>query len=219
QALEQARAIRTVAFDKTGTLTVGEPRLVEAVAVAGDRDALLALAAALQQHSAHPLARAVLDEGVQAAPASGLQALPGRGVSGRVDGRMGWIGNLALMREIGAQPGALQARAAELEQGGHTLSWLAVDEGGAPQVQGLLAFRDLPRPGARAAIDRLRRLGIRTVMLSGDNRGAADAVASVLGIDEVQAEVRPEQKVAAIEALKAGGVVAMVGDGINDAPA
>ena len=219
QALEQARAIRIVAFDKTGTLTVGEPRLVEAIAVVGDRDALLALAAALQQHSAHPLARAVLDEGGQAAPASGLQALPGRGVSGQVDGRMAWIGNLALMRGIGADPGQMQARATALEQDGHTLSWLAVDDGAAPRIHGLLAFRDLPRPGARAAVERLRRLGIRTVMLSGDNRGAADAVASVLGIDEVHAEVRPEQKVAAIEALRAGGVVAMVGDGINDAPA
>ena len=219
QALEQARAIGIVAFDKTGTLTLGQPRLVEAIPVSGDRDALLALAAALQQHSAHPLARAVLDEGVQAAPASDLQALPGRGVSGRVGGRTGWIGNLALLREIGAEPGAMRARATELEQGGHTLSWLAVDEGGQPRVQGLLAFRDLPRPGARAAVERLHGLGIRTVMLSGDNRGAAEAVASVLGIDEVQAEVRPEQKVAAIRALKAGGVVAMVGDGINDAPA
>ncbi|WP_447730387.1 heavy metal translocating P-type ATPase [Pseudoxanthomonas suwonensis] len=218
-ALELARSIKVVAFDKTGTLTVGEPRLLEAVAVDGDRDALLALAAALQQHSAHPLALAVLREGVDAAPASGLQALPGRGVRGRVDGRMAWIGNLALMREAGVAVDALLGRAEELEASGHTLSWLAVEEGGKPWLRGLLAFRDQPRPGARIAIERLRAMGVRTVMLSGDNRGAAGTVAEALGIDEVQAEVRPEQKVAAIEALKSGGVVAMVGDGINDAPA
>lgn len=218
-ALELARSIQVVAFDKTGTLTVGEPRLLEAIAMDGDRDALLMLAAALQQHSAHPLAQAVLHEGVQAAPANELQALPGRGVRGRVDGRMAWIGNLALMQEAGVAVDALLPRARELEASGHTLSWLAVEQGGQRVLRGLLAFRDQPRPGARLAIERLRAMGVRTVMLSGDNRGAAGAVAQALGIDEVQAEVRPEQKVAAIEALKSGGVVAMVGDGINDAPA
>src|SRR5690606_30253506 len=218
-ALELARSIQVVAFDKTGTLTVGEPRLLEAIPMDGDRDALLALAAALQQHSAHPLAQAVLHEGVQAAPANELQALPGRGVRGRVDGRMAWIGNLALMQEADVAVDALLPRARELEASGHTLSWLAVEQGGQRVLRGLLAFRDQPRPGARLAIERLRAMGVRTVMLSGDNRGAAGAVAQALGIDEVQAEVRPEQKVAAIEALKSGGVVAMVGDGINDAPA
>jgi len=219
QALELARSIQVVAFDKTGTLTVGEPRLLEALALDGDRDALLVLAAALQQHSAHPLAQAVLHEGVQAAPANELQALPGRGVCGRVDGRMAWIGNLALMQEASVTVDALLPRALELEASGHTLSWLAVEQGGQRVLRGLLAFRDQARPGARLAIERLRAMGVRTVMLSGDNRGAAGAVARALGIDEVRAEVRPEQKVAAIEALKSGGVVAMVGDGINDAPA
>lgn len=218
-ALEVARSIRVVAFDKTGTLTRGEPRLVEALATGGDRDGLLALATALQQHSAHPLALAVLRENVQATPANALQALPGRGVRGRVDGRPAWIGNLALMHEVGAGVDALLEPAARLEASGHTLSWLAVEEGGTPRLRGLLAFRDEPRPGARHAVRRLQSMGVRTVMLSGDNRGAAGAVAEALGIDEVQAEVRPEQKVAAIERLKAGGVVAMVGDGINDAPA
>jgi len=218
-ALELARSIKVVAFDKTGTLTVGEPRLLEAVAVDGDRQALLALATALQQHSAHPLALAVLREGGQSVPASELQALPGRGVRGKVDGRLAWIGNRALMQEAGVAVEPLLPRAQDLEASGHTLSWLAVEEGGQPRLRGLLAFRDEPRPGARAAIDSLRAMGVRTVMLSGDNRGAAGAVAQALGIDEVQAEVRPEQKVAAIQALKSGGVVAMVGDGINDAPA
>src|SRR5690606_695946 len=213
------RSIKVVAFDKTGTLTVGEPRLLEAVAVDGDRQALLALATALQQHSAHPLGLAVLREGGQSVPASELQALPGRGVRGKVDGRLAWIGNRALMQEAGVAVEPLLPRAQDLEASGHTLSWLAAEEGGQPRLRGLLAFRDEPRPGARAAIDSLRAMGVRTVMLSGDNRGAAGAVAQALGIDEVQAEVRPEQKVAAIQALKSGGVVAMVGDGINDAPA
>ncbi len=218
-ALELARSIRVVAFDKTGTLTQGEPRLLEALATDGDRQGLLALATALQQHSAHPLALAVLREDVHATPAAELQALPGRGVRGRVEGRQAWIGNLALMREVGAEVDALLERASALEAGGHTLSWLAVEEGGHVRPRGLLAFRDEPRPGARLAIARLHAMGVRSVMLSGDNRGAATAVAGVLGIEEVQAEVRPEQKVAAVRALKAGGVVAMVGDGINDAPA
>src|SRR5690606_38805523 len=121
-ALELARSIKVVAFDKTGTLTVGEPRLLEAVAVDGDRDALLALA--------------VVRVGVDAAPASGLQALPGGGVRGRVDGRMAWIGNLALMREAGVAVDALLGRAEELEASGHTLSWLAVEEGGKPRLRG-----------------------------------------------------------------------------------
>jgi Cu+-exporting ATPase len=218
-ALELAHKVRIVAFDKTGTLTAGEPRLVEAVALAGDRAALVSLAAALQSGSEHPLARAVLREATPTATASDTRALPGRGLRAMVDGREIWLGNRALMQEIGACTEALEQRAEELEAAGHTLSWLAVRDGGAVRIHGLLAFRDEPRAGARAAIERLHRLGIRTVMISGDNEGAARSIADSLGIDEVHANVRPEQKVAAIRALKRQGIVAMVGDGINDAPA
>ncbi len=219
EALELAHKVRIVAFDKTGTLTAGEPRLVEAIAVEGGRDALVALAAALQAGSEHPLARAVLRDAPRVAGATGTRALPGRGVAGTVDGVDAWLGNHALMREIGADTGTLEAQARELAARGHTLSWLATGGEGDARVQGLLAFRDELRAGARDAIARLQRLGIRTVMISGDNAGAAQGIADGLGIDEVHADVRPEQKVAQIRALKAQGVVAMVGDGINDAPA
>lgn len=219
EALELAHKVQVVAFDKTGTLTAGEPRMVEALSLAGERDALVSLAAALQSGSEHPLARAVLREATPAAVASDTQALPGRGLKGFVDGREVWLGNLALMQEIQADVGELRTRANELESNGHTLSWLAAGDGDAVRVHGLLAFRDEPRVGAREAVARLHRLGIRTVMISGDNEGAARSIASSLGIDEVYANVRPEQKVEVVRELKAQGVVAMVGDGINDAPA
>ena len=219
EALEFAHKVRIVAFDKTGTLTAGKPRLVEAIAVDGERDALLSLAAALQSGSEHPLARAVLEEAPRVVAASETRAVPGRGLEGRVDGRQVWLGNHALMQEIGADVGNLQARAEELEGRGHTLSWVAIQSCDPVRVQGLLAFRDEPRAGAREAVERLQQLGVRTVMISGDNEGAARSIADSLGIDEVHANVRPGQKVDAIRELKRQGVVAMVGDGINDAPA
>ncbi len=219
EALELAHKVRIVAFDKTGTLTAGEPRLVEAIPATGERDALVALAAALQAGSEHPLARAVLREATPAAAASDTHALPGRGLKGVVDGHQVWLGNHVLMQEIDADIGALAARAKALEDRGHTLSLVAGQDGDAIRVQGLLAFRDEPRAGAREAVARLHGLGVRTVMISGDNEGAARSIAESLGIDEVHANVRPEQKVDAIRELKRQGVVAMVGDGINDAPA
>ena len=161
----------------------------------------------------------MLREAASTTAASGVQALPGRGLEGQVAGRRTWLGNLALMQEIGAGTGALAARATALEERGHTLSWLAREYGDTIQVHGLLAFRDEPRIGAREAVARLQGLGIRTVMISGDNEGAARSIATALGIDEVHANVRPEQKVDVVRGLKAQGVVAMVGDGINDAPA
>jgi Cu+-exporting ATPase len=148
-----------------------------------------------------------------------VRALPGRGLTGLVEGSAAWLGNAALMRETGCDLAVLAERAADLARRGHTLSWLARDEGGAARLQGLLAFRDEPRHGARRAIDRLHRMGVRTVMISGDNEGAARGVAEGLGIDEVHAEVPPDRKVEVVRGLKAQGVVAMVGDGINDAPA
>ena len=230
EALEIAHAVRTVAFDKTGTLTEGRPVLVAHVAVDGDDDALLVRSASLQQGSEHPLAKAVLaafaahNEGDGVAPtARDVRAVAGRGLRGTVEGRALLLGSRRMMAEAGIDTAPLAARADALAHEGCTVSWLgeAVDEAGdaAPRLHGLLAFRDPPRANAAQAIAELRRLGVRTVMISGDNAGAAGAIARVLGIDDVRADVLPEQKADAVRALGQYGRVAMVGDGINDAPA
>jgi Cu+-exporting ATPase len=220
EALELAHRVDIVAFDKTGTLTAGRPRLVETLPVQGSPSRLLERAAALQAGSEHPLARAVLETvGSGVTAATDVQAVPGRGVAGGIGGAAAWLGNEALMQEVGVDVEPLAGRAADLAARGHTLAWLATEGVDGPQLDGLLAFRDEPRAGAREAIARLHALGIRSVMISGDNAGAAHAVARSLGIDEVHAPVRPEQKVEVVRALKAGGTVAMVGDGLNDAPA
>ena len=226
EALEIAHAVRTVAFDKTGTLTEGRPVLVAEVAVEGDEEALLARSAALQQGSEHPLAKAVLaafaarNAGGGAAPtARDVRAVAGRGLRGTVDGRTLLLGSRRMMAEAGIDTAPLAARADALAHEGCTVSWLGEAGEGAPQLHGLLAFRDPPRAHAAQAIDELRRLGVRTVMISGDNAGAAGAIARVLGIDDVRADVLPEQKADAVRALGQEGRVAMVGDGINDAPA
>jgi Cu+-exporting ATPase len=220
EALELAHRVDVVAFDKTGTLTAGRPRLVETIALDGDTAALLVRAAALQASSEHPLARAVLDAvGAPVAPATEVRAVPGRGVVGRVGDASAWLGNEALMQEAGVDTTPLSGRGRALADAGHTLAWLASGTTRGVRLDGLLAFRDAPRAGAREAIKRLHDLGIRTVMISGDNAGAAAAVARELGIDEVHAPVRPEHKVEVVRSLKATGTVAMVGDGINDAPA
>ena len=228
-ALEVAHAVTVVVFDKTGTLTEGKPTLVALKPVAGfDERELLRLAAALQQGSEHPLARAVsaraLSDGITVTAATDLQALPGRGVTGRVDGTVITLASVRVLQERGLDPGALAADAATLEADGRTLSWLLKDtiEGGGKggTLLGLLAFGDTVKPAAVAAVTRLRALGIGSVMLTGDNAGSAAAVGRQVGIDDVRAHVLPEGKAAVIEELKAGGArVAMVGDGINDAPA
>ena len=223
EALEQAHALRTVAFDKTGTLTEGRPMLVAALPVAGtERDELLALAAGLQAGSEHPLARAVLGaiEGAPPLRAQALRSLPGRGIAGRIEARDLRLGSLRLMRELGLDEAALAADAAPFHAAGRSVSWLAeIGTDGRARPLGLLAFGDTVKPGARAALAELKRLGLRTLMLSGDARAAAEAIGRELGIDDVRAEVLPGDKAAAIEALKADGPVAMVGDGVNDAPA
>ena len=227
QALEVAHAVDTVAFDKTGTLTEGQPALV-ALRPAADLDEaeLLRLTAALQQHSEHPLARAVLQraeaQGLQAPAATDTQALPGRGLQAVVQGRLLQLGSGRLLAESGAAAGPLAAVAAQWQADGRTVSWLLAPATAehAARVLGVLAFGDDLKPGAAAAVQRLRAMGIRTVMLTGDNAGSAQAVAAQLGIDEVRAEVLPADKAAAVQSLReAGRVVAMVGDGINDAPA
>jgi len=222
EALETARKVSIVAFDKTGTLTEGRPVLAEQIAVDGNSQQLLTLAAALQAGSEHPLAKAVLQAYGDARPlpaAKDVQAIAGRGLRGVVGGRRLLLGSSRMMLDAGVDLAPLAARAESLSASGHTVSWLAEDAANASHLLGLLAFRDRPRPGTAASIARLHALGLRTVMISGDNHGAARAVADVLGFDEVRANVLPEDKAAAITALGAQGQVAMVGDGINDAPA
>jgi Cu+-exporting ATPase len=226
QAMEQMRAVTLVAFDKTGTLTDGKPRLQALRAAAdGSPDEVLAWAAALQHGSEHPLAQAVLQaaaaQGADGCTADALRAVPGRGIEGRIQGRRLHLGSTRWRDELGASAGPLQAEADALQAQGCSLAWLMSD---APaRVLGLLAFGDPPKASAAAAIARLHALGIRTALISGDNRGAAGVVARQLGIDEVHAEVLPADKAAVVAALRAtlpaGARVAMVGDGVNDAPA
>ncbi len=229
QALELAHKVDTVAFDKTGTLTVGQPRLLGFEVAAGqDEAALMAAAASLQSGSEHPLARAV----VQAAQARGLgvvapdnvRAVPGRGSEGEVGVKSYLIGSLRWLDELRVPLGALAARAAALQQQGATVSAMVERTTEGLTLRALLAFGDEPKPGAQEALAALRARGVRTVMISGDNRGAAEAMARRLGLrpeaGEVLAEVLPGDKAAKVAELKAGGhIVAMVGDGVNDAPA
>ena len=222
QALEIAHRVKLVAFDKTGTLTVGHPLLSEiesSGAVTPER--LLALVAALQAGSEHALGRAVLRaaEGLPRPTANALRAVAGSGIEGQIDGVAFYLGSSGWMARLGAAAPALVARAEALQQQGRSVSWLARREG-TVQILGLLAFGDEIKPGAAAAVRALQQAGIAIVMLSGDNRGAAQQVADRLGITEVRADVLPGDKAQAVAALRSGGrVVAMVGDGINDAPA
>jgi P-type Cu+ transporter len=214
-AIERASRIATVAFDKTGTLTEGRPRLAALHAAPGVTDAL-ALAARLQAGSEHPLARAVLAAyGQPAAPAEDFRARPGRGVEGVVEGRTLLLGSPRLLAESGAEPGALAEDAAHEAAQGRSLAWLIEGD----RALALLAFEDSPREGAAEAVAALRAQGRRVVLWSGDVPEAAGAIGARLGVDEVAGELLPEDKAARIaEARKRGGV-AMVGDGVNDAPA
>jgi len=223
EALERTQAVSVVAFDKTGTLTEGKPALVAAVPAAGDRATLLAAAAAIQAGSEHPLARAVTsaaaDEGIAVGQATEARALPGLGVSAQVDGRALRIASTRHLHDLGLDGGALAAQAAQHEAQGHTVSWL-IDTTDTPQTLGMLAFGDTLKPDARAAVAHLHDLGVTTLLVSGDNRGASEAVARALGIQRVEADVLPQAKAEIVAALRRdGAVVAMIGDGINDAPA
>jgi P-type Cu+ transporter len=227
QALEMAHKVQTVAFDKTGTLTIGQPRLVGQVTAPGqEAPDVLALAAAVQSGSEHPLARAVLAavQGVSLPVAHDVQAVPGRGLTARVNGRELLLGSLRWLQDEGLEMPAWQADISRFQQQGASLSALA--ERTPVGVQGLLlmAFGDEPKAGAREALEALRARGLKLVMISGDNRAAAEAMARRLGLrpeeGEVLAEVLPGDKAQAVASLRAGGrVVAMVGDGVNDAPA
>ncbi|HUR39756.1 MAG TPA: heavy metal translocating P-type ATPase [Verrucomicrobiae bacterium] len=225
EALETLRNVRTVAFDKTGTLTVGKPTLVDVDAADDDTTGLLAIAAALQAGSEHPLARAVLASaetaGVRNDAAADITALPGRGLKGEVGGRPTWLGSRRLMDELGVDIGPLQGAADLNEAQGRTVSWVAQDRGQGIVALGILAFGDQPRPESVAAVAALQAMGLRTVMLTGDNAGAAASVAKTLGFApaDVHANVLPGDKADVVRQLGAEGRVAMIGDGINDAPA
>ena len=225
EALEIAHRVQTVALDKTGTLTTGRPGLVGVYPFEATEDELLTMAAGVESGSRHPLAAAVLE----AARAHGLAvpevrdaaALPGRGVAATVAGRRILLGHRPLMIEHGGDVTRLAAEADREEANGRTVSWVAGIEGGRARLLGLLVFGDPPRATAAAAVSALHELGVRTVMLSGDSEGAARAVARAVGIasGDVIAGVLPGDKASKVTELRSGGPVAMVGDGVNDAPA
>jgi len=221
EALQQAGRLTTVVLDKTGTVTAGHPTVTALVPVNGfDDKQLLVLAASLETGSEHPLAQAIVaaaqERNLAPAPPVGFEALSGRGVRGSVDGKPVLFGNARLMEEQGIALGDLPARAATLAAEAQTPMYLAV----AGKMAGIVAVADPIKPDSKAAIARLHALGLKVVMITGDNRATADAVARQVGIDEVFAEVLPGDKAAKVAALQARGeIVGMVGDGINDAPA
>ena len=221
-ALESLARVDVLVVDKTGTLTEGKPELTDVIAAGDgmDESEVLSLAASLERGSEHPLAEAIL-AGARARGAvlhdtTDFEALPGKGVRGRVAGRVVALGNLALMRELDADLGAVESAAERLQEAGKTAMFVAVD--GKPL--GLVAAADQVKPTTREAIGRLRRSGLRIMMLTGDSPRTARAVAADLEIDDWRAEATPENKRDIVADLKAGGrYVAMAGDGINDAPA
>lgn len=223
EALEMAHHITTVAFDKTGTLTVGKPQ-VQSVQLMPDTpmDEVLLLLSALQQGSEHPLAKATLtytsDQGIASPPAEDLRAVAGHGLMGRYQGKIYLLGNQRLMEEYALDTTALTAAAKAAAQRGESYSFLACASD--PQLLALISFSDQPKPTAQQAIARLHKLGITTVLITGDNPGSAHTLAQKLGIDHVHAQVLPEDKARIVTQLQQQGAkVAMVGDGINDAPA
>lgn len=234
EALEVAHRVQVVAFDKTGTLTLGKPQVVAIETAATERKEILALAAALNQGSEHPLAKAMLAaaevEFVSVPEANNIRALPGRGIAGNVGLLDLRLGSGRLMQELNVDTSALQSRALALAGQGYTCSWLAV-AGDKPRLLGLVAFGDTLKPESAPAITGLNERGIHTVLITGDNVGAGNAVGAKLGITEVLADVLPADKAAKVNALQHPvhgsapmsahdrKIVAMVGDGINDAPA
>ncbi len=223
EALEIAHRIKVVAFDKTGTLTEGKPELVAFEAVDGHATGLLSVSAAIQAGSEHPLAQAVLDaaarEKTATLQASQVKAVAGRGVAATVNGRDFRLGSTRWMDELKVDCSALKAKAEALQAEGRTVSWLA-DVSDTPVLSGLLAFGDTVKPTARQAISRLTAHGVRSVLVTGDNKGSAQAVGNLMGMTEIRSEVLPEDKARIVAELKSSGLaVAMVGDGINDAPA
>jgi P-type Cu+ transporter len=224
ESLELAHKIQTIVLDKTGTLTQGKPTVTDFVTrhgtANGNEIKLLQLAASVEHDSEHPLAAAVVQyaqaQQVQLAEVEQFEAIAGSGVQGRAARHWVQIGTQTWMAELGIQTQFLHAREAELEAAGKTAVWIAVDA----EIEALIGIADALKPSSAATVSALRQRGLEVVMLTGDNQATAAAIAQQVGITRVLAEVRPDQKVAAIRNLQAGGkIVAMVGDGINDAPA
>jgi Cu+-exporting ATPase len=221
EALELMEKVDTLVVDKTGTLTLGKPKLITVKAESGFEDReVLRLAAALERGSEHPLAAAIVEgaeeRGLDLPAAQNFQSHTGKGVSGTVDGRKVALGNNVLLAELGADVTVLEALANEHRSEGEGVMFVAIDG----RAAGLIVVADPIKPSAAEAVAHLQREGIHLVMMTGDNRRTAEAVARRVGIDEVAAEVLPDQKQATVEKLRREGRrVAMAGDGINDAPA
>ena len=221
EALELTEKVNTLVVDKTGTLTIGKPKLVAVEPVSGfDGDEVLRLAAALERGSEHPLAAAIVEgaqeRGIAIPSSSDFESVTGKGVTGKVEGRQVALGNKALLASVGADSSPLEPQADQHRSDGEGVMFVALDQ----KLAGLLVVADPIKESAVGAVAELRRSGIHVVMMTGDNQRTAEAVARRVGIDEVMAEVLPEQKQAKVEELRrAGRRVAMAGDGINDAPA
>jgi Cu+-exporting ATPase len=221
EAIEVMRKVDTLVVDKTGTLTEGKPKVVTLIASeAIDESALLRLAGSLERQSEHPLAEAIVaggrDRGVALTEAEDFVSVTGKGVSGSVDGHQVGVGNRALLTELKLDAGDLGVKAESLRAEGQTIMFVVVD--GKPA--GLIGVADPIKDTTPDAVKQLHAEGLRIVMLTGDSRTTAEAVARKLGIDEVVAEVLPDEKVDVVKRFQAAGrIVAMAGDGINDAPA
>lgn len=220
--LEAPAHLKAIAFDKTGTLTAGRPQVIEVIPLSGHgKQDLLERAAAMEQHSEHPIAQAVLDyaaaHNIQPAPALNFQVMRGKGATARFDDREFWLGSHRYLEERGQETDEIHKRLEEMSNRGRTV----VVVGNEQHVCGLIALADKVRPGTRETLEELRTAGIdHLIMLTGDNRPTAEAIANTAGVDEFRAELLPEEKVEAIETLvKKYKRVGMVGDGVNDAPA
>jgi Cd2+/Zn2+-exporting ATPase len=220
--IEVPASVSAFAFDKTGTLTIGQPSVVEVVPLNGhSAEELMLRAAAMEQHSDHPLAQAIVrhaaEQGITPSPAESFQILPGKGASALFDGRPFWLGSHRYLEERGQETPEVHAQIEHMSSAGRTVVVIGNDE----HVCGFITLADEVRPKCREILERLRGQGIQhLIMLTGDNEATAREIAKSTGIDEFRAELLPEDKVAAIEALVAKyGTVAMVGDGVNDAPA
>ena len=221
ETLERSHQIRAVLLDKTGTLTQGEPKVTDIIALpSSSQDEILRLAASAERGSEHPLGEAIvkaaLEKRLEVSQASDFNAIPGQGIEASVAGKKLLLGNLRLMSEKSLSLGGLEEEAEQLRAKGKTVMFLGIDN----HIAGIIAVADTLKPNAKAAVDGLHNMGIEVVMLTGDNRRTAEAIAQEVGIDRVLAEVLPEHKAQEVKKLQqAGKVVAMVGDGINDAPA
>ncbi len=220
ESLERSHQINTVLLDKTGTLTGGKPEVTDVVAVpASSEGEVLRLAASAERVSEHPLGEAIVraaaEKKLEVSPVSDFKAIPGHGVEAVVDDKKLLLGNLRLMQERGISLGALDERAERLFAEGKTAMFLSLDN----ELAGIIAMADTIKPNARDAVQALHKMGIETAMITGDNRRTAEAIAREAGIERVLAEVLPEHKASEVKKLQQGKVVAMVGDGINDAPA